>query len=155
VRNAYLIAGIVVSIFVMANGPRLPWIESMAFGPIGIFRGFTDGMIGFSYVVTWILLIGGFYQLWLGVLYWDMDSTEGERWQYILRTGGTARVLWIVGGLCLIFGIMYAWYVYSNDHRVWPAGMASTVVSWAACWLFWLAFPLYEQVGIDRDELGI
>lgn len=149
-RTIYLIAGIIVSIVVMSNGPRIPWIDSTMFGP---FKGFTDGLIGFSYVVTWILLVGGFYNLWLGVLYWDMDSTEGERWQYILRTGGTARVLWIVGGVSLLLGIWYAWFVYSNDHRVWPAGIASTIVSWIACWLFWLAFPLYEQVGIDRDEL--
>jgi hypothetical protein len=153
VRTIYLIAGIVVTIFVMANGPRIPWIERTGFDPIGLFRGFAHGMVGFSYVVSWALLVGGFYQLWLGVLYWDMDSTEGERWQYILRTGGTARVLWIAGGLCLILGFMYAWFVYTNDRFLWPAGIASTLFSWIVCWLFWLAFPLYEQVGIDRDEL--
>ena len=152
-RTIYLIAGIIATIFVMCNGPRLLWIEHQSFDPLGLFRGFAHGPIGFSYVVTWALLIGGFYQLWLGVLYWDMDSTEGERWQYILRTGGTARVLWITGGICMLLGFWYAWFVYTNDHFLWPAGIASTLAAWGMCWLYWLAFPLYEQVGIDRDEM--
>ena len=154
-RIAYLIAAIIMVVVELTNGPRLPWIEQTEFGAVGIFRGFTHGLIGFSYLVTWTLIIGGIYQIILGILYWDMDTTESKRWQFTLEGLGTARLLWILGALCLVLGIAYAVYVYDNDHWVWSAGIASTLAAWVTCWLFWLAFPLYEQVGIDRDEVGI
>jgi len=155
VRIGYLIAGIIAGLFVFFNGPRLPWIPQEQFGPIGIFRGFAHGMIGFSYQATWILLVGGAYQLLLGVLYWDMDTREALRWQFSLEGGMTARLLWVLGALCLVLGILYAIYTYGNDRYLWPCGVASTLFSGLTCWFFWLAFPLYEQVGIDRDEVGV
>jgi hypothetical protein len=152
-RGAYLIAGIILGVLELANYPRVFFIPATEFGPVGIFRGFSDGMIGFSYQVSWALLVGGAYALLLGVLYWDMDTSEHKRWQFTLEGLGTARLLWIIGGLSLILGVWYAYFVYTNDSRLWPAGVASTLVALLTCWLFWLAFPLYEQVGIDRDEI--
>ena len=152
-RTAYLIAAIIAVIIELCNGPRLFFIEHEAFEPVGIFRGFKEGMIGFSYMVTWMLLAGGAYQVILGVLYWDMDTSESKRWQFTLQGLGTARLLWILGGLCLLLGVLYAVYVYGHDRTLWPAGVFSTVWALITCWLFWLAFPLYEQVGIDRDEV--
>ena len=152
-RIGYLITGIIVGVLVVFNWPRLPWIPQEMFGPVGIFRGFSHGMIGFSYMVTWMLLAGGAYQVILGVLYWDMDTSESKRWQFTLQGLGTARLLWILGGLCLLLGVLYAVYVYGHDRTLWPAGVFSTVWALITCWLFWLAFPRYEQVGIDRDEV--
>jgi len=73
-----------------------------------------------------------------------------ERWQFFLYSVGTARLLWVGGVVTLLLGIAYAFYTYSHDAQVWPCGLSSTFFSWICCWLFWLAFPLYEQVGIDR-----
>lgn len=154
-RIVYLIAGAVVAILVMFNAPRLPWIPQEYGGPIGIFRGFAHGMIGFSYMATWGLLVGGAYQVVLGLFYWDMDIAESKRWQFSLETGGTAKLLWATGAVCLLLGIGYAIFVYSSDRYLWPCGLMSTLFSWLACWLFWLAFPLLEQVGIDREHFGI
>ena len=154
-RAIYLIAGIVLGLGVMFNAPRAPWIHSDELVRFIFFRGFSHGMIGFSYMTSWLLIVGGVYQLWLGLIYWDMDTTEVERWQYILQSGGTARLLWILGLVTLVLGIAYAVFTYSNDHYVVPCGIASTLQALLACWLFWLAFPLYEQVGIDRDELHV
>ena len=154
-RVAYLVAGIVAGLFVLFNGPRLPWIPYEQFGPVGIFRGFSHGMIGFSYQLSWALIVGGVYQVLLGVLYWDMDTRESLRWQFALEAGLTARLLWVLGALCLVLGVAFAFYAYTHDHYWWPCGIASTVFAWLTCWLMWLAFPLYEQVGIDREEVGV
>jgi hypothetical protein len=153
VRIAYLIAGIILAIIELFNGPRLFWIEHEAIEPIGLFRGFQHGLIGFSYMVSWSLIVAGVYQILLGILYWDMDTSERKRWQFTLESLGTARLLWIVGGLCLVLGISYVVWVYGNDNYVWPCGLASTLWALLTCWLFWLAFPLYAQSGIDRDEV--
>jgi hypothetical protein len=155
VRQAYLFIGIAVAIMVMFNAPRVPWIEHEVGGPIGLFRGLAHGPIGFSYVATWALIVGGIYQLWLGLLYWDMGTGEAVRGQFTLDSAGTAKLLFITGALCLLFGILYAVFVYRNDMYLIPCGLASTAGAWLVCWLFWLAFPLYEQVGIDREELGV
>lgn len=154
-RQAYLIAGIIAAVLVMANLPRLAWIQSEYGGPVGIFRGFSHGLVGFSYVVTWALIVGGAYQLWLGLLYWDMGTSERVRGQFTLDSVGTARLLFGAGALCLILGICYAVWIYSNDGAVLGCKLASTVGALLVCWLFWLAFPLYEQIGIDRSELGV
>jgi len=152
-RVAYLYAGIAMVLLEIFNAPRLLWIPQEQFGPVGIFRGFAHGMIGCTYMLTWGMLIGGIYMLLLGILYWDMDATESRRWQFTLEGLGTARLLWILGALALALGIYCAIFVYSNDNYVWSAGMASTLWALVTCWLFWLAFPMYEQVGIDRDEV--
>ena len=34
--------------------PRLPWIAGAEVGAIGPFRGFAHGMIGMTYVGSWI-----------------------------------------------------------------------------------------------------
>jgi hypothetical protein len=154
-RIAYLIAAAILSTIVLLNGPRLPWIEADTVGPIGLFKGFAHGVIGFSYLTTWFLLIGGAYQLILGIIYWDMDTSESERWQFTLESGGTAKLLWLTGAVCMMLGLIYGWYLVRNDNTLWPAGFASSIGAWLACWLFWLAFPLYEQVGIDRDQISI
>jgi len=150
VRVIYLIAGLIVSVLVLSNIPRIPWVDE---GPAGIFRGFAHGMVGFSYLATWILLIGGAYQLVLGILYYDMDTTERTRFTFTLESGGTARLLWVSGAVTMLLGVAYAAYIFRHDNYVWPAGAASSTVAILACWLYWLAFPLYEQVGIDRAEL--
>jgi hypothetical protein len=155
VRAAYLIAGLIVLALVMLNIPRLPWIDTDGTGPIGLLRGFAHGIIGFSYVGTWVLIVAGIYQLILGVVYWDMDTSEAERWQFTMESGGTARLLWVTGALCLLGGIGWAWYTFSNDNTLMPAGIASTVMALVGCWLLWLAFPLMEQVGIDRENIGV
>ncbi len=154
-RIAYLIAGAVIAAMVMFNVPRLPWIPFEEGGPIGIFRGFTHGPIGFSWEMSWLLIAGGVYQLILGLMYWDMDVAEAKRWQFTLETGGTAKLLWIGGGASLLLGVLYAVFCFSHDNYVWPCGVMSSVVALLSCWLFWLAFPLMEQVGIDREEFGI
>ena len=152
-RVIYLIAGCVVATFVLFNVPRTPWINAHDGVSFILFRGFNHGMIGFSYLMTWTLILGGIYQLILGVVYWDMDTTEGQRWEYLLQSGSTARLLWITGFVTLALGIWYAVFVYGHDRFLWPAGIISTLFAIITCWLFWLAFPLYEQVGMDRDEL--
>jgi hypothetical protein len=155
VRVAYLIAGIIVAVLVIFNVPRLPWIAYEVGGPVGIFRGFEHGMIGFSYQVTWFLIASGVYMLILGIVYWDMDTSESLRWQFTLNAGGTARLLWVLGAVTLVLGILYAVFTYSHDQFLWPCGIVSTLVALVGCWLFWLAFPLYEQVGIEREDLGV
>lgn len=154
-RVAYLYAGIAMAVLELFNLPRLPWIPVDVNGPVGIFRGFSHGMIGFSYMVTWSLILAGIYMILLGILYWDMDTSESTRWQFTLEGLGTARLLWALGALSLVLGILYAVFVYSNDFYRWPAGVASTLWALVTCWLFWLAFPLYEQVGMDRDEVRL
>jgi hypothetical protein len=154
-RVAYLIAAGIATAFVLFNVPRVPWIYIESGGPIGLLRGFNHGVIGFSYMMTWALIIGGVYQLILGIIYWDMDTTESQRWQFTLESGGTARFLWLTGGVCLALGLAYGYYLIRNDGNLWPAGFASSVACWVCCWLYWLAFPLYEQVGIDRDQMGL
>ena len=152
-RVAYLYTGIVLAILEFFNLPRLLWIAPEQFGPVGIFRGFAHGMVGFTYMFTWTCLLGGVYMVLLGVLYWDMDTRESRRWQFTLEGLGTARLLWILGAAAILLGIYCAIYIYSNDNSWYTAGLASTVWAWLTCWAFWLAFPLYEQVGIDRDEV--
>lgn len=154
-RVAYLITGIIFSVLVVFNVPRLPWISVEPGGPVGIFRGFEHGMIGFSYAVSWILLAGGIYQIILGIIYWDMDTSEAQRWQFTLDAGATARLLWILGAVCLLLGGLYATFTYTHDSQLWPCGVMSTFFALLNCWLYWLAFPLYEQVGIEREELGV
>ncbi len=154
-RQAYLILGIIAAILVMANMPRLPWIASEYGGPVGLFRGFSHGLIGFSYLVSWMLIIGGAYQLWLGLLYWDMGTAERVRGQFTLDSAGTAKLLFAAGAVCLILGIVYAVWTYQHDSAVLLCMLASTAGSLLVCWFFWLAFPLYEQIGIDREELGV
>lgn len=151
-RTVYLIAAITVSVLVLCNAPRLPWISATE-GVAGVLRGFSHGMVGFSWLCSWLLAIGGAYQLILGILYWDIDTTEQTRSVFTLESGGTARLLWVTGAICLLLGVLYGVYVFQNDQFVWPAGVASSLFSIIAAWLFWLAFPLYEQVGIDRAEL--
>jgi hypothetical protein len=153
VRLAYVIAGIVVFILGLFNVPRLPWLPWQEFGPAGIFRGLADGAIGFSYHIAWGLALAGVYQLLLGLLYWDMDLREVDRWQLKLDTGLTGRLLWITGAACLLAGIGYLIYTYTHDSQVWPCGIASTVWAWLACYLTWMGFPLMEQVGFDRNNL--
>jgi hypothetical protein len=155
VRAAYFIAGLIVAALVIFNVPRLPWIHTDEAGPIGPFRGFVHGMIGFSYVGAWLLTIAGIYQLILGIVYWDMDTTEQDRWQFTMETGGTARLLWITGGVTLLLGLLWGWYILRNDHFLWPCGLASSIGALLVCWLLWLAFPLMEQVGIDREQMGV
>lgn len=152
-RAAYLITAIIFAIIELFNGPRLWWIPHEVIEPIGLFRGFQHGLIGFSYLVSWSLIIGGAYQILLGILYWDMDTSERKRWLFTLESLGTARLLWILGGLSLVLGTAYAYWVYTNDNYIWPAGIASTLWAWLTSAAFWMAFPLYEQVGIDRDEV--
>lgn len=154
-RIAYLIAGVVVAALVIFNVPCLPWIPAEENGPIGIFRGFAHGMIGFSWEVTWLLLVGGGYMVALGLVYWDMDVAEAKRWQFSLETGGTAKLLWVGGGLFLLFGLLYAVFCIRNDNTLWPCGVMSSLVAIISTWLFWRAFPLMEQVGIDREDFGI
>jgi hypothetical protein len=154
-RAAYLVAGLVVAALVIFNAPRLPWITTAEIGAVGPFRGFAHGMIGMSYMGSWVLIIGGLYQLILGVVYWDMDTTEAERWAFTMDSGGTAKLLFVLGALCLAGGIAWAAFAYTHDNFVVPAGIASTVGALLACWLLWLAFPLMEQVGIDRESMGV
>jgi hypothetical protein len=144
-----------VAILVFFNYPRLPWIPYEYGGPVGLFRGFAHGAIGFSYQTAWILTIGGIYQLILGIVYWDMDTSEAKRWQFAMETGTTAKLLWALGGGCAVAGIAYLIFVYTHDSYLWPCGIFSTLVSLVACWLFWLAFPLMEQIGIDREHFGV
>jgi hypothetical protein len=150
VRLAYLIAGSIVAAMVLLNGPRVPWIPADPAIPLWIFRGLVHGLIGFSYLVSWTLLVGGIYLVLLGILYWDMDTSEHERWQFFLYSGGTARLLWIGGVICFVLGLLYAGFTYGHDTQRWTCGLASTFFCLITCWLFWLAFPLYEQVGLDR-----
>ena len=152
-RIAYVIAAIAVLILGLFNVPRIPWLPPQEFGPVGVFRGLVDGAIGFSYHTAWGLTLAGAYQLLLGLLYWDMDLREVERWQLKLDTGLTGRLLWVTGAVCLIGGIAYLVFVYTHDHRVWPSGIASTVWALLGCYLAWLGFPLMEQVGFDRNVL--
>ncbi|MDQ3022958.1 MAG: hypothetical protein M3R04_01040 [bacterium] len=154
-RIAYLIAGLAVAALVILNVPRLAWPppgDSETFGPL---RGFAHGMIGVSYVGAWTLIVAGIYQLILGIVYWDMDSTESERWQFTLESGGTAKLLWAGGVVTLLLGIGWGWFVYTNDAGVFAARIASTIGALLSCWLLWLAFPLLEQVGIDRENMGM
>jgi hypothetical protein len=152
-RAAYLTTAIVFSIIELFNGPRLLWIPHEDFEPIGLFRGFQHGLIGFSYLVSWSLIIGGIYQIVLGILYWDMDTSERKRWLFTLESLGTARLLWVLGGISLLLGVAYVVWVYGHDNYIWPAGIGSTVWAWLTCGAFWMSFPLYDQVGIDRDEV--
>jgi hypothetical protein len=154
-RITYLITGIIIAALVIFNAPRLPWIPHEEGGPIGILRGFSHGMIGFSWEATWLLLIGGAYMIILGIVYWDMDVSEAQRWQFSLETGGTAKLLWIAGSVCLALGLLYAYFCVRNDNYLWPCGVMSSIVAILSTWLFWLAFPLMEQVGIDREDFGI
>jgi hypothetical protein len=154
-RIAYLIAGIIVAALVICNTPRLPWIPQEEGGPIGIFRGFIHGPIGFSWEVSWLLIVAGIYQFVLGIMYWDMDVSEAKRWQFSLETGGTAKLLWGGGILSLLLGMAYVVFCFTHDFYLWPCGIASSVVALGSTWLIWLAFPLMEQVGIDREEFGI
>ena len=84
-----------------------------------------------------------------------MDTREAKRWQFTLESGGVARLLWALGAISLLLGILYAYYVYTHDSRLWPCGVASTACAMIVCWLFWLAFPLMEQIGIEKEELGM
>lgn len=147
--------GLGVALLVIFNLPRAPFIEWQQGDPIGIFRGMKHGMIGFSHMLSWALLVGGVYQIILGILYWDMDTTEHARWQFAMDGGGTARVVWVTGGICLVLGVLMALFVVRNDDYLWPCGAMSSLGALLAMWLLWLAFPLYEQVGIDREELGV
>jgi hypothetical protein len=133
-RSAYLIAGLVVAALVVFNVPRLPWISGGEVGAIGPFRGFAHG---------------------IGVVYWDMDTSEAERWAFTMDSGGTAKLLFGLGALCLAGGIAWAVFAFRSDNFVVPAGIASTVGALLTCWLLWLAFPLMEQVGIDRESMGM
>lgn len=153
-RFAYLIAGLIIAATVAFNIPRFPWMEQEEGVPSAL-RFFVHGMIGFSYMGAWLLLVGGAYQLMLGVMYWDMDTSESERWQFTLESGGTARLLWGLGALTLLAGILWAQWLYRADGYLWPAGAMSTLGALLACWLLWLAFPLAEQVGIDREHVGV
>lgn len=152
-RIAYVIAGIIVFALGVFNVPRMPWIPVQEYGPIGIFRGLADGAIGFSYHMAWGLTVAGIYQLLLGLLYWDMDLREVERWQLRLDTGLTARLLWGTGAVSLLLGVLYLVYAFSHDGRVWPCGMMSTLWALLGCYLTWMGFPLMEQVGFDRNTL--
>lgn len=152
-RSVYVFAGIIALVLGIFNVPRLPWIAAEQFGPVGIFRGFEHGAVGLSYQAAWGLLIGGVYQLILGVMYWDMDLQETERWQLKLDTGGTARLLWITGAVTLVLGIIWAVYIYTHDSQLWPCGLASTAWAILTCYITWLGFPLMEQVGFDRNML--
>lgn len=154
-RVAYLIGGFVVTVLVLINEPRIPWVHVEEGGPVGPLRGLVHGMVGFSYEVTWLLIIGGAYQILLGIVYWDMDTAEAERWQFTLESGGTARLLWITGAVCLLLGLAYATFIYTHDRYLWPAGVASTATAWLSAWFYWLAFPLMEQVGMDREQFGV
>ncbi|MCB1219170.1 MAG: hypothetical protein H7A35_06010 [Planctomycetales bacterium] len=152
-RSLYLIAAIVSTAFVLVNGPRLPWID--AADTVVIFKGFNHGIIGFSYMCSWALVLGGIYQLLLGVVYWDMDTSDHERWQFTLESSGTSRFLAIAGVVCLILGGMWLYFTFSNDFHRWPAGVMSSVAAIFTCLLYWMAFPLMEQVGMDREEIGV
>jgi len=154
-RAAYLIAGLIVAVLVGFNAPRMPWIHGDVVGAVGPFRGFAHGMIGFSYLGTWLLTVGGLYQLILGIMYWDMDTSEADRWQFTMDSGGTAKLLWAMGAVTLLAGIGWGIFTYTHDKYVWPPGIASTLGALLVCWLLWLAFPLMEQVGIDRDQMGV
>jgi hypothetical protein len=112
-------------------------------------------MIGFSYFGAWSLIVAGIYQLILGVVYWDMDTSESERWQFTMDSGGLAKLLWALGAVTLVAGIAWAAFAYGNDRWALSAGLASTVGALLACWLLWLAFPLMEQIGIDRENIGV
>jgi hypothetical protein len=153
VRSVYVIAGIILLVLGIFNVPRLPWITAEQFGPAGIFRGFEHGAVGLSYQAAWGLLIGGVYQLILGVMYWDMDLQETERWQLKLDTGGTARLLWISGAITLVLGIIWGVYIYTHDSQLWPCGLVSSAWAILTCYVTWLGFPLMEQVGFDQNML--
>lgn len=84
-----------------------------------------------------------------------MDTSEAERWAFTMDSGGTAKLLFVLGAISLAGGIAWAVFAYTNDNFVIPAGIASTVGALLACWLLWLAFPLMEQVGIDRELMGV
>lgn len=152
-RSLWLVAAIVSTALVLVNFPRLPWIDTG--DTIVIFKGFNHGIIGFSYMGSWALVIGGIYQLLLGVVYWDMDTGDRERWQFSLESGGTSRFLAISGLVCLILGGMWMYYAISNDFYRWPAGAMSSLGAIVTCLLYWMAFPLLEQVGMDREEIGV
>ena len=152
-RSLYLVFAIVSGAMVLCNFPRLYWIDGDQ--TIVIFKGFNDGLIGFSYMMSWALIAGGIYQLLLGVLYWDMDTGDRERWQFRLDSGGTGRFLAIAGLVCLVLGIMWVVYAFGHDRYPLSAGLASTVHALFTCLLFWMAFPLMEQVGMDREEIGM
>ena len=152
-RIAYLIAAIIVLVLGIFNVPRMPWLEAQEYGPVGIFRGLSAGAIGFSYHVAWGLTLAGAYQLLLGLLYWDMDLRETERWQLKLETGLTGKLMWVTGAVCLLAGVGYLIYVYTHESRFWPSGIAATVWALLGCYLTWMAFPLMEQVGFDRNTL--
>src|SRR5437016_594505 len=97
-------AGIGVALLVLFNVPRAPFIEWVPGDPVGIFKGLKHGGVGFSYMLAWTLAAGGLYQVILGILYWDMETTEHLRWQFSLDSMATARVLWATGGVCLLLG---------------------------------------------------
>lgn len=147
--------GIALALLVIFNLPRAGFIDWQPGDPIGILKGLKHGAIGFTYMLAWTLLVGAVYQLILGILYWDMDTTEHARWQFALDSGMTARVLWGTGAVCLLLGGLLGWYLVRNDSYLWPCGAMSSLGALLALWLLWLAFPLYEQVGIDREELGV
>src|SRR5436190_1500520 len=140
-------AGIIVAVLVMFNVPRAPFIEWQMGDPVGILKGLKHGMIGFGYMLAWTLAAGGVYQIILGILYWDMETTEQLRWQFAMDSGATARLLWSLGGGCLLLGVWLGQYVYRNDLYLLhpPCGIMSTLAALLACWFFWLAFPLYDQ----------
>ncbi len=152
-RSIYLVMAIISSALVLVNFPRLPWIDPG--DTVVIFKGFNHGVIGFSYMCSWALVTGGIYQLLLGVLYWDMDTGDRERWQFRLDSGGTSRFLAIAGLICLLLGGMWLSFTFSHDFQRWPAGVASSLHALFTCFLYWMAFPLMEQVGMDREEIGI
>ncbi|MCB1216716.1 hypothetical protein KDL44_04950 [bacterium] len=152
-RSLFLISAIICTVLVMANVPRLPWIDPG--DTVVIFKGFNHGIIGFSYMGSWALVVGGIYQLLLGVVYWDMDTGDHERWQFTLDSGSTSRFLAIAGVVCLILGGMWLYFCFSNDFFRWPAGVMSSLGALFTTALYWFAFPLLEQVGMDREEIGV
>jgi hypothetical protein len=148
-------AAIIMGVLVIFNFPRAPFIEWQMGDPVGILKGLKHGMIGFGYMLAWALAAAGVYQIILGILYWDMETAEQIRWQFAMESAATAKLLWVTGTVCLGLCIYIGQYVYRHDMYLWPPGVMSTIGAVLACWFLWLAFPLYDQVGIDRDELGV
>ena len=83
------------------------------------------------------------------------DPREGAVATFTMDSGGTAKLLFVMGALCLAGGVAWAWFAYSHDMYGLPPRIACTVGALIACWLLWLAFPLMEQVGIDRESMGV
>ena len=55
-----------------------------------------------------------------------MDTSEAERWAFTMDSGGTAKLLFVLGAISLSAASPGRYFAYTNDNFVMPAGIAST-----------------------------